>query len=70
MPEGDSVENRKGNHCNTDKPGAICQTKRASSEYLLTPFLWCIHLNSWIKTGRETEIKNNTKKQDDTIMPL
>lgn len=32
MPEGDSVENRKGNHCNIDKLGDICQTKTTSSE--------------------------------------
>lgn len=39
MPEGDSVGNRGGNLCNIDKLGNICQTKRASCECLLTPFL-------------------------------
>ena len=39
MPEGDTVGNRKANHSHIDKLGDICQTKRTSSECLLTPFL-------------------------------
>lgn len=69
MPEGDSIENRKQNPYNIDKFGAKQKEHPVNVYWLL--FLWCIHLNSWIRNNcREIEIKNNSKKQYAIITPI